>query len=124
MTWLDSRSGNTIHLSRLDSSPVAIARLTDGSVVFASTEGILARALIKADLKWIGSWPKTFFELKDGDYLTITDGKIEFQDNLGWDTTYRRKYRSVPTNKAVTAGGWGTASSQGAGSSQFVPRTH
>ncbi len=89
VAWLDDRAGNTVHLSRLSISPVAIARLLDGSIVFASTEKILASALMRSGIQWVGMWPHTFMELDDGDFWTITDGVIESQENLGWYEDYR-----------------------------------
>jgi len=104
VTWLDDRTGNTVHLARLDTSPVSIARLLDGSIVFASTDDILARALKRAGLKWVGSYPKTFMELSDGDYITITDGVVSMKDKLDWyDDYYYTGYSSYGWKSVANA---------------------
>lgn len=101
--WLDDRTGNALHLARLDYSPIAMARLLDGSIVFASTEQILARALIKCGLRWIGNYPDTFIEFSDGDYVTITDGNVSMHEKLDWYDDYREH------GNAYTYSGWGKA---------------
>lgn len=88
VAWLDTKTSNTLHLARPESSPVSIARLLDGSVVFASTDAILARALNRMDLKWIGNWPDTFTELRDGDYVTITDSELSQEADVDWYSDY------------------------------------
>lgn len=102
VAWLDDATGNTLHLSRLDTSPVNIARLVDGSIVFASTERMLAQALIKLGIEWIGMYPFTFMELDNSDYVTITDGVLQYEEPLDWYDDYRPVYHS-----------WGRSSSQG-----------
>jgi len=107
VAWLDDRTGNTLHLSRLDHSPVSIARLLDGSIVFASTDEILAKALYRLNLKWIGSYPDTFQILDDGDYLMVTDSQVSMGPKLEWNDDYwMGRYTSnswrTMANKAIS----------------------
>jgi len=108
LAWFDTQTGNTIHLSRLNHSPVSIARLEDGSFVFASTDSILAKALKRVGIRWFGTWPKPFADLQDGDYLTITNAKAFQHEDLDWDRAARR-YN--PTWRNATSGGHGNATS-------------
>jgi hypothetical protein len=111
IAWLDQTTNNTLHLARLDTSPVEIARLLDGSIVFASTEGLLARALKAAGLEWIGDYPNTFYSMAEGEYLQVTDGIITLQDNLGWFQDY--DYRYNPAMAASQGGSvYGTTPAQ------------
>lgn len=100
--WLDTETGNTLHLARMSHSPIAIARLTDGSVVYASTERILARALIRSNLTWVGQmYPDHFAEFEDGQYVQITDGIISQQEDVEW---YEDYYTTSYGWRAVTSG--------------------
>lgn len=110
LAWLDSSTGNTLHLARPDTSPVNIARLLDGSIVFASTEALLARSLKLAGLQWIGQYPSTFAELDDGDYIQVTNGQIEQQEAVGWFDDYR--YTWSPAMAASQSGTWTPASEE------------
>jgi predicted glutamine amidotransferase len=55
IAWLDQGTRGVLHLARLEHSPMAIAHVKDGSLVFASTEALLEKALQKAkiEIDWI-----------------------------------------------------------------------
>ncbi len=119
--WFDTQTGNTIHLSRLNHSPVSIARLEDGSFVFASTDGILAKALKRLGLRWFGHYPKPFIELQDGDYLTIQDAKAQQHEDLDWDRAARRYTQNW---RNATSGGHGNVTTTTAVKASAMPVTH
>jgi len=50
VAWLDQNDTNTMWVARISHSPLFIAQLKDGSFLFASTEDILMRALVKSGL--------------------------------------------------------------------------
>lgn len=108
--WFDRETGNTLHLAKLNHSPVSIARLLDGSLVYASTDSILAKALKRMGLHWVGNYPKTFAELTEGDYLQFTNGKSVQQEKLDWDYETKR----VATWRGATSGGHGNATTTSA----------
>lgn len=83
--WFDKRTEGVIHLSRFNSSPVAYGWLLDGSFVYASTEDLLAKALQRADLQWVGSYPKTFESMFEGEYITIDNGLLYDQTPIDGD---------------------------------------
>ena len=86
--WLDTQTSNTLHIARFDGSPVNVARLLDGSFVMASTDELLAKALKSIDLQWIGNYPHTFEEMKDGQYITVLDASVSKQANVEWYDDY------------------------------------
>ncbi len=101
VAWLDERSleRQTLHLARLDFSPVAYTWLLDGSFVFASTEALLRRALDRLQLPYGG-----VFEMSEGEYFQIVNGiPVSRRDDLEMqeDSWVRYRYASA------TAGGHG-----------------
>jgi hypothetical protein len=71
IAFLDARDAvsNTLHLARLDFSPVAFTWLLDGSFVFASTKPLLAGALAASGLEH-----GHIFEMPEEDYVTVVNG--------------------------------------------------
>lgn len=94
--WFDTETDHAINLARFDSSPVSYAELLDGTVVFASTPEILARALNELGLKWIGFHPTSFRAMREGDYLQLIDGQIFEQADVEWGDYGYRSYNSTP----------------------------
>lgn len=84
--WFDTRTEGVIHLSRFNSSPVAYGWLVDGSFVYASTEDLLAKALMRIGAQWVGSYPKTFESMFEGEYITIDNGLIYDQVPIDGDS--------------------------------------
>jgi predicted glutamine amidotransferase len=71
IAWLDQTTQNMLHVARLSHSPLAIAHVADGSLVFASTESLLIRALEKAKIpaEWVMS-------VKEYTKITVVNGVI------------------------------------------------
>jgi glucosamine 6-phosphate synthetase-like amidotransferase/phosphosugar isomerase protein len=51
IAWIDQTTLDKLHIARLSHSPLAIAHLTDGSLVFSSTEVLLEKALERVKLE-------------------------------------------------------------------------
>lgn len=111
--WFDDETGNTIHIAKFSRNPIAYAWLEDGSFVFASTQDILGRALIKVGLRWFGSYPKTFDEFGESDYVQILDGAVLQQGTVEWNEHYTYRGRDW---SAVTSGATTVAAMTGRGS--------
>ena len=98
-----------LHLARFSSSPLHAATLLDGTTVFASTPQILAGALSRMNLTWIGNWPNTFHEFAEGDYIQLFEGdvtaqsKVEWGDDYGYDLS---RWRGVTSGKAGAWSEW------------------
>lgn len=89
LAWMDRRDGNeTLHLARVDGSPLAIGMTKRGSFFFASTMKLLhdAMELADVDLAWD-------MDVAEGTYLRVRNGSI-----VHWDTF------DVP--RPYMAGGW------------------
>jgi hypothetical protein len=82
--WLDDRTKDVLHLARPSDSPVAYCWLLDGSFVYASTQDILATALIEANLDWIGYYPEPFAMMETGEYFQIQAGNRFSVTEVGW----------------------------------------
>jgi asparagine synthetase B (glutamine-hydrolysing) len=70
MAWLDTKNPDTLHIARLDGSPLFIGSTDGGSLVFASTRPLLTQAAEAARLKlaWVT-------EVKPYTYMRVEDGK-------------------------------------------------
>lgn len=57
LAWLDTRNADRLHLARVEGSPLAVAQTKKGSLVFASTPGLLRAALNRVSLTstWMDS---------------------------------------------------------------------
>ena len=77
------------------------ATLWDGSLVFASTAEILARALKATENTWFGSHPQPFESMMEGEYFHILDGSIITVGSVSW----KRSYTSTRDYSAQTSGG-------------------
>lgn len=99
LAWLDEASPirETIHLARIDSSPVHYTWLEDGSFVYASTEALLVKALDAMNLPYGG-----ILHMDEGEYFTITNGWImDREDDLFMEEDEWTKWRY----SGATAGG-------------------
>ena len=99
--WMSADTGRVIHLARLEHSPFTIAKLSDGSLVGASTVEILANAVVElADLGITLTWVRALEELE---YLTILDGEILTQTML--NSTASGNYHFNPRSWRGTTSG-------------------
>lgn len=72
LAWLDSADPDeTLHLARLQSSPLVIAKTTDGSLFFASTEEAVFRGVHAA-----GLWIEQMLDVSEGQYFTVQSGLV------------------------------------------------
>lgn len=72
LAWLDSREkGRTLHVARVNSSPLSVGQTKGGSFVFASTMPMLERGCADAEVEL--DWR---MELDEGTYLKVRNGSI------------------------------------------------
>lgn len=71
IAWLDTDEPNTLHLARLDGSPLFVGYTNNGSVFFASTEPLLRRAAAKAFLRLV-----RIDEVDPYSYIKIVKGAV------------------------------------------------
>lgn len=97
LAWLDGRDakqkrGPILHLARVSSSPLAVGQTRGGSLLFASTMGLLHKACerLNVDLKW--EW-----DCEEGTYLQVQGGKVTTFDTFTVPKTYARNVYSLPT---------------------------
>lgn len=70
VAWIDSRQPTVLHLARVSSSPLVIARSDRGSLYFASTQGCLKR------LHRLGIRLSESTSVDEGTYLKVQHGNI------------------------------------------------
>lgn len=71
IAWLDTKEPDTLHLARMDGSPLFIGGTEHGSLVFASTEPLLREAAKAAEVKLM-----TVTEVNPFTYLKVQGGRI------------------------------------------------
>jgi glucosamine 6-phosphate synthetase-like amidotransferase/phosphosugar isomerase protein len=71
IAWFDVADATTLHLARLEGSPLVVGHTLRGSVVFASTEPLLKAAANKVGLRLATVWhvPEFF-------YIKVVNGKM------------------------------------------------
>jgi glutamine---fructose-6-phosphate transaminase (isomerizing) len=71
LAWLDRRTPNTLHLARVEGSPLAIGQTPKGSLIFASTAPLLLEAATYAgvEMDWVE-------EVHEYTYLRVVNGMI------------------------------------------------
>lgn len=103
VAWLDVNQWGTMHLARIESSPVAYTNLEDGSFVFASMPSLLRGALDALDLKY-----GQVFTMTELDYYQIKHGVIWSLEDLPEPRGFRTGVAASTRN--ATSGGHGTGS--------------
>ncbi len=77
IAWIDRRKPGALNLARMDTSPLTVGRSEGGSIIFASTESILARACRRAGIRL--EWRS---QLDEGSSLSVHPGRrIDFRTN-------------------------------------------
>ena len=97
----------TVHLARLGGSPLAIAYLADGSMVFASTIELLNQALKWSKLEQVASYSPLV-----GDYIAFTEGSM----------TDERKVEEIDRYVYYNSG-FKTVQAKTQGATKFEPAT-
>jgi len=90
LAWIEQGKGNTLHLARVNSSPLWIGQTSTGSLVYGSTEETIENAAIMLDsnLDW------SYFA-NEGEYFKVKDGKIvEHQNFTPFKHVYQNNWRS------------------------------
>lgn len=101
IAYLDAKKADrrTLTLARIESSPVAWTWLADGSFVFASTQSLLAAALLDANLDF-----GHIFEMPEKTAIRVVDGVItSCDDDIEMEESWWAKARF----SSATAGGHG-----------------
>lgn len=71
LAWLEQDKPDTLHLARVNSSPLWIGQTTGGSLVYGSTEETIEHAgiMLDSDLAWK-------YSASEGEYFKVKAGKI------------------------------------------------
>ncbi len=109
IAWLANDKHGTLHLARLEHSPMVIAQLDDGSFVFASTEALLWRVLIQLDLT-----PDFMKTVAEYTHLRVVDGVITEWTTLE-PSRAESSYYDYGHYRHLTAGGKSPAKSSSYG---------
>ena len=86
IAWIDRRKPGALNLARMDTSPLTVGRSEGGSIIFASTESILARACRRAGIRLM--WRS---QLDEGSSLSVHPGR-------------RIDYRTIGANATTAMG--------------------
>jgi glucosamine 6-phosphate synthetase-like amidotransferase/phosphosugar isomerase protein len=72
LAWLSANDSRTLHLARVNSSPLWLGQADTGSLFYGSTQETVENAAIMSDteLDWI-------YEAQEGEYFRVRDGRIE-----------------------------------------------
>ena len=71
IAWLDTDEPNTLHLAKLEGSPLFVGYTNNGSVFFASTEPLLREAAAEAFLRLV-----RIDEVEPWSYIKIVNGAV------------------------------------------------
>lgn len=103
IAWLRHDDNGVLHLARLEHSPLVICQVEDGSFIFASTEDLLWRVLLKLDLM-----PDFMTVIDQYTYLRVVDGVVTTMESLGkskhMGTSYDYGYYRHQTSGAKPSG--------------------
>ena len=99
LAWFATDTGRTIHLARQEHSPMVMAKLSDGSIVGASTGDILGKALME--------FPEVSvlygYAMEELEYYQILDGMVTKEQTLtkpvGFAKAYASSYRGMTSGK-------------------------
>ena len=84
IAWLEQGKRSTLHLARINSSPLWLAQTKSGSLFYGSTKQTVENAAIiaGADIDWL-------YEAKEGEYFKVLDGKVvEYQSFEKYTSPY------------------------------------
>lgn len=104
IAWFDERTAGTLHVGRLEHSPLVLCQLVDGSTLFMSTESLMWDVLIQLDLEpeYMLTAPEyTYYQLRQGMIASTADLPKSKHDS--WYNRYNVGYY-----RKQTAGGKGS----------------
>jgi glucosamine 6-phosphate synthetase-like amidotransferase/phosphosugar isomerase protein len=90
LAWIEQGKGNTLHLARVNSSPLWIGQTSTGSLVYGSTEDTIENAAVMLDsnLDWS-------YAASEGEYFKVKNGKIvEHQNFTPFKHVYANNWRN------------------------------
>ena len=93
LAWIEQGKGNTLHLARVNSSPLWIGQTATGSLVYGSTEETIENASVMLDsvLDWS-------YSANEGEYFKVKNGKIvEHQNFKPFKHVYSNNWRKYST---------------------------
>jgi hypothetical protein len=93
LAWIEQGKGNTLHLARVNSSPLWIGQTGTGSLVYGSTEETIENAavMLDSDLAWS-------YSASEGEYFKVKNGKIvEHQNFTPFKQVYANNWRKYST---------------------------
>jgi len=96
LAWIEQGKGSTLHLARINSSPLWIAQTKSGSLVYGSTKETIENAAIMLDsaIDWVHDADEgEYFKVKNGkivEHLNFTPFKQVWHNN--WRADYYDKY--------------------------------
>jgi glucosamine 6-phosphate synthetase-like amidotransferase/phosphosugar isomerase protein len=99
LAWIEQGKGNTLHLARVNSSPLWIGQTKSGSLVYGSTQETITNAAVMLDSSI--DWE---YSASEGEYFKVRDGKIidylQFKPFKQFQEYDWRKYSSKPERKS------------------------
>lgn len=100
VAWLDANDGNpdTLHLARLNSSPLIVATTVNGSLLFASTQEAVEAGAKAGNLEIV----KTY-DLLQGTYCKVVDGAFDAVEEFKPAVSYR-SYMTATTGRSAHHG--------------------
>lgn len=108
LAWLQASDPRTLHLARVNSSPLFIGQADTGSLFYGSTYETIENAAIMSDcdLDW-------YYEAKEGEYFKVKDGRVieyktftpnKYEPVKWWDTTHWVDKYTTKTDEDEWAG--------------------
>lgn len=85
IAWLDTKTPDTLHLARLDGSPLFIGGTLNGSLVFASTRPLLEEAAKAAGVRlgWVREVAEFTYMRVEGGRIVKTE-RVPIPNRAGW----------------------------------------
>jgi glucosamine 6-phosphate synthetase-like amidotransferase/phosphosugar isomerase protein len=99
LAWIEQGMSTTLHLARVNSSPLWIGQTRDGSLVYGSTQETVQNAAIMLDsaIDWE-------YSASEGEYFKVKDGKIvdylQFKPHQRYVANDWRKYSPIYTESS------------------------
>lgn len=97
LAWIQQHDPRTLHLARVNSSPLWIAQSNHGSLFYGSTQQTVENAAVMTDseIDWL-------YEAKEGEYFKVKDGHITEYQTFTPRTYERASYWAKYTNGTAT----------------------
>lgn len=106
IAWLDTKTPDTLHLARLDGSPLWIGTTVGGSLVFASTKPLLEEAAKRASVRlgWVREVPEfTYMRVEGGKVVKTQSVPRPLKPHYGYSWEKYPAFQSQ-ANRAISRG--------------------